>query len=495
MEGLRDQWRANARALPRSLRSPLVALLALAIAITGTAPAFAEDSAESAPSLDRSGPVGQVSTPEADSSDAVVVLLRPARSTSAEVLSHEDARGVIEDLLLETATAQATRAGHPGGTAGSGAVVTGSEAQTVLTGDQRERLRQYEAQLKAQREAADAQATANKALEEALAALAQAFSTNTCHMVPDGNGGPGTISCPLDDTSSPAPTPAPTELPSPAPGSTIILPVGEVTLSEPLVFLEGVTVRGAGMDQTTLVSTAPGAAVIDVSGTRLVLEDLAVEVRAVASGIVTGPRAQLVLSSVRLTGAKLDADRTGGAGLHLVGPAPGSTQEPTPGSAEEGATGAPAGQTSVELTDCVIEDNAWAGIVVSGEHRVSIESTTVQESGEVGILFLDSASGSVADSSVLDSPLGIGVAGQATPVLVDLTISGGTVGVQLEGASAATIERLVVGGTEQAGVIITGEATGSLTDVTCEELDFGIVVADTAAPTVTDLDCTVARGS
>lgn len=280
-----------------------------------------------------------------------------------------------------------------------------------------------------------------------------------------------------------------------AAGSTIILPVGEVTLSEPLVFLEGVTVRGAGMDQTTLVSTAPGAAVIDVSGTRLVLEDLAVEVRAVASGIVTGPRAQLVLSSVRLTGAKLDADRTGGAGLHLVGPAPGSTQEPPPGSAEEGATGAPAGQTSVELTDCVIEDNAWAGIVVSGEHRVSIESTTVQESGEVGILFLDSASGSVADSSVLDSPLGIGVAGQATPVLVDLTISGGTVGVQLEGASAATIERLVVGGTEQAGVIITGEATGSLTDVTCEELDFGIVVADTAAPTVTDLDCTVARGS
>ena len=286
-----------------------------------------------------------------------------------------------------------------------------------------------------------------------------------------------------------------------AAGSTIVLPAGDVELSEPLVFLEGVTVRGAGMEATTLASTAPGASLIDVSGARLVLENLAVEVRGAASGIVAGPNAQLVLTAVRVSGARLDDARTGGAGLHLVGAAPASEDEANgddPSQSGETSSGSTteSERTSVEVTDSVFTGNAWAGIVISGEHRVSIERATVGESGEVGILFLDSADGSVADSVVSASRLGIGVAGQARPVILDLTVSGGLVGVQLEGSSAATIQGLVLSDLEQAGIIVTGEATGSLTAVTCEALEFGLVIADTAAPTVGDLaDCTVARGS
>jgi hypothetical protein len=44
-------------------------------------------------------------------------------------------------------------------------------------------------------------------------------------------------------------------------------------------------------------------------------------------------------------------------------------------------------------------------------------------------------------------------------------------------------------------VIVGGTATGELVSVVCKDVDYAIVVTDTAAPTLTDNQCAPARGS
>ena len=56
------------------------------------------------------------------------------------------------------------------------------------------------------------------------------------------------------------------------------------------------------------------------------------------------------------------------------------------------------------------------------------------------------------------------------------------------------IEGATIAGSSRAAVIVGGTATGALARVVCEDVEFGIVVTDTAAPTLTDNECALARG-
>ncbi|MGM0386649.1 MAG: right-handed parallel beta-helix repeat-containing protein [Actinomycetota bacterium] len=266
-----------------------------------------------------------------------------------------------------------------------------------------------------------------------------------------------------------------------APGSTILLPARTTTIDTTLVLLDGVHLRGDGRNTTTLESTAPDAAIIVATDGLVELTGLTLSLTGdkPASGLVAGPSASIRLDSVRITGAPGGGDDgAGGAGIHM---------------SAEGDAGSGRG-TTLEVTDSAFEDNAWAGIVVGGGHRVSIEGATVSNNGEVGVLFLDSASGSVSNSTVTDNAVGMAATGQSVPTWLSTTITGGEIGVQLDANARVVLGEIRVSGSSSAAVIVGGEAMGAISQLSCVDVPYGIVVADTAAPTISGDDCPIARG-
>lgn len=264
-----------------------------------------------------------------------------------------------------------------------------------------------------------------------------------------------------------------------AQGTVVVLPAATFTLDTTLVVLAGVTIRGAGRDATTVTSTATGAAMLVATSDRVRVEALSFDLSGApsASGLVAGPSASLALDGVRIAGATTGADGLGGAGLYM---------------SAQGAEGSGRG-TTLEVTDSVFAHNAWAGVAVAGGHRVSIEKTSFVANGEIGIVFLDASSGSVGHSTFSGNGVGLAATGSATPTWLSSTITGGTVGAQLDGDSAPTIAGLDIGGATTAAVVFGGRSGGSISGTTCHDVGAGIVVSDSAAPTVSGGGCPLAR--
>ncbi|WP_137844708.1 right-handed parallel beta-helix repeat-containing protein [Microbacterium sp. 2FI] len=265
-----------------------------------------------------------------------------------------------------------------------------------------------------------------------------------------------------------------------AEGTTIVLPEGIIELDSTVVLLQGVTFRGAGRDATTIRSTAPEAALIVATASLVGLEDLTLELAGAdpASGLVAGPSASVALKGVRVTGAKAGEAGLGGAGVYL---------------SAEGDEGSGRG-TTLEITASVFDRNGWAGVAVAGGHRVSIEESAFTGNGEVGILFLDSSSGSVSASTFADNTVGLAATGAATPTWLSSTVTGGSVGLQMDAAAAPIVDGIRISGSGSAAVIYGGESGGSIANTSCEDVPFGIVVSDAAAPTLGENSCQLARG-
>lgn len=262
-------------------------------------------------------------------------------------------------------------------------------------------------------------------------------------------------------------------------GSTLLLSEGEWTVDRPLVLINGITLIGKGRGATTLTSSADEAAVLIATGEPVGLESLTLarDVTVPGSGIVAGGGANLELSDVSIEGGA-PGDTGGGAGVMLVG-------------GDEGAERV----TTFEATNIVVRNNGWAGIAVTGAHRVSIELASFADNGECGICFLGSSDGSVSAATFTGNKVGVAVAERATPTLLDLTVDGGEVGVQAGDSSGPIVDGATISDASRAAVIVGGEATGAFAEVVCKDVDFGIVVTDAAAPTLTDNDCALARGS
>ena len=80
-----------------------------------------------------------------------------------------------------------------------------------------------------------------------------------------------------------------------APGSTVALAAGEYAFTQPLVLLDGVTLRGAAKGTTVIRSSAPDAAVVVLTGARVDLADfsLVLDTTVSSSGVVAGPAASV----------------------------------------------------------------------------------------------------------------------------------------------------------------------------------------------------------
>lgn len=266
-----------------------------------------------------------------------------------------------------------------------------------------------------------------------------------------------------------------------AEGTTVVLPEGTFELDETLVLLAGITLRGGGRDVTTVRSTAADAGMIVATAGLIRVEGLTLEMTGEkpASGLVAGPSASVALTDVRVTGAMAGDDGAGGAGVYL---------------SAEGDQGSGRG-TTLEITDSAFENNAWAGVAVAGGHRVSIQSATFAGNGDVGIIFLDTASGSVDASTFTDNTVGLAATGTAAPTWLGSTVTGGSVGVQVDGSATPVVDGLRISGSSSAAVIFGARSAGSISGTTCENVPYGILIADTSAPTVGQNSCTIARGA
>ncbi len=264
-----------------------------------------------------------------------------------------------------------------------------------------------------------------------------------------------------------------------APGSTVALAAGEYAFTQPLVLLDGVTLRGAAKGTTVIRSSAPDAAVVVLTGARVDLADfsLVLDTTVSSSGVVAGPAASVALTRVRISGAHIGADGLGGAGVQMSG---------------TGTEGAGRG-TTLEVTDSDLDHNGWTGIAVGGGHRVSVLRTQVTANGQCGVCFFGAASGSVQESTFTDNAVALGAAESAAPTWLGNVVTGGSVGAQLDGNAAATIDGLLVTGATKASIIFSGHSAGAISGATCRTSPYGIVVSDSATPTIGTITCPVAR--
>jgi hypothetical protein len=266
-----------------------------------------------------------------------------------------------------------------------------------------------------------------------------------------------------------------------ASGSTIVLPKGITTLDATLVLLDGIALRGAGRDASVLRSGATEAAVLIAATGRVRFSDLSLQLVGTrpASGIVAGPQASVALTRVRVSGAKAGSDGTGGAGVYMSGRDAGRVRP----------------DTTLEITDTELSGNGWAGLAVTGDGRVSIESATIAGNTRAGLVFLDHTSGSVAHSTLQGNGLGVAITGHATPTLASNIVTGGSVGVQVDASAAPVITGLRVTGTRKAAVIASGSARGWIGEVSCPGAPYGIVVSGAAAPTLKSNTCPLQAGA
>lgn len=265
------------------------------------------------------------------------------------------------------------------------------------------------------------------------------------------------------------------------PGATVQLSAGEYVVDETLTLLRGVKLVGAGRDATTLRSSAAEGTVLVLTADDVTLEALTLT-RGDAPGSVVSaaPTASLSVVDARISGARSVPEGGGGVGVLMSAGAGGQL----------GATR----RTTLRMSGSELVDNAVAGLVVAGEHRVDVAGSSFVRDGTCGVCFLDTADGVLADSAFDGSSAGVVVSGSARPVIRGGSVAGGEVGLQVLEGAAPDFDGVAVRGSSRAAVLFGDRATGSARRLTCSEVPYGIVVGPQAAPTLEDNDCQLARG-
>lgn len=283
-------------------------------------------------------------------------------------------------------------------------------------------------------------------------------------------------------------------------GSTILLRPGTFRLTEPLVLLRPISLRGAGRGATRLVSTAPGAAVLVLAPGRTALEDLTVRHEGTETASVVVVRAGAArLASVRITGGTAPADTPGGFGLVL------RSTPSTPTGADRSAT---------VVTDSLVAGNRAGGIAIAGSEAPTVHSTTVRDNGGCGVCYLQRAAGILVDSRLEANGVGVELAGRAGPTLrantvagsgevgilytrraagraVDNAVSGSRLGIQIAGHARPELDGNRITDIGEAAVVVAGSGRGTVTGTACPDAPAGIVLLDDAAPALDGNDCAV----
>jgi hypothetical protein len=234
-------------------------------------------------------------------------------------------------------------------------------------------------------------------------------------------------------------------------GSVVRLPAGEVRVDEPVVLLQDIRLVGEGRDDTRIVSSARGAAVVLTAPGTAAFEDLSVAHEGDSSASLLLARSgTMKLHGVHLTGASLggrspsdrpDDPLIGGSGIVLDG------------------------GDELSVTASQITDNDVAGVLVSGSARPALSDVTITGSDTCGMCFLGGAAGTVTSSTISDNGVGVLVTDRAAPTFEATRISDNTrAGVVAQERSHPVLRDVVLASNGPQGVAAFGTASPSLLD-------------------------------
>ena len=152
-------------------------------------------------------------------------------------------------------------------------------------------------------------------------------------------------------------------------GSTIELSAGEFIVVQTLEVDKPLTINGAGIEQTRILSEAPSASLNYSGEGRFTLQDLTIMHRGdFAADIITVRSGELDLANCRLQGARPSAEANYGAGLFVLN------------------------ESVVHTSNCEINDNGGVGVQVIHDAQITLQDSIISGNG-AGILFDGNSSG------------------------------------------------------------------------------------------------------
>jgi parallel beta-helix repeat protein len=180
------------------------------------------------------------------------------------------------------------------------------------------------------------------------------------------------------------------------PGDVIEIAAGVYTLDEPLIIDKSLRIRGAGREQTRILSWAEGFALKFTGDAQWTLHGVTVEHTGNRpANVVVVDSGMIRIERCSMRGGVWDqAQKRGGDGILLTGTARGIVKE------------------------CVCSGNGLHGIEVLGQAQPVLEQNTCDNNKQAGIAYFDNAAGSAKNNTCRGNGYhGIQVNGQAQPVL------------------------------------------------------------------------------
>ncbi len=247
-------------------------------------------------------------------------------------------------------------------------------------------------------------------------------------------------------------------------GATVLLAAGSHDLRGGLSLDQAVTLRGAGIDATELTATA-GAAVLRLRATAGVtaLSDLTLRWagdEGIAGDVLRVEAGEVRLARCRFTGGRL-VEGEGGAGVRLLATAQATISDSrSDGNGGCGILFQDSAGGTVRAVTC--RGNAGDGLALFDQAAPLLEQNVCEENGEAGIAYAGEAQGTASGNTCQGNTLyGIWVGQQAAPAL----------------------EQNRCTANQDSGIAYFGEAHGTATANVCQgNGKHGIAIDNDAAP-------------
>jgi parallel beta-helix repeat protein len=269
----------------------------------------------------------------------------------------------------------------------------------------------------------------------------------------------------------------------------IELGAGTFYLEDPLDIRRPITLVGAGMDETEIVSEGEYLVRFNGAGP-FVVEDITFRHEGRdAADVVMVRDGEISFTRCRFTGAIYDEDEDfGGVGLRLEGDTTGSVQ------------------------DCEVVEN-MVGIALADNSEPTLEGNAVTDNEGFGIAYWDRTGGVARGNDCSWNGSGIGVGSRAEPLLEENTCTnntydgiwyygygGGTAsrnecsengydGIGAGDLAQPTLEENICQDNAEVGIAFFDESGGVARGNECSGSLYGIYVAATADPDLVDNDC------
>lgn len=303
--------------------------------------------------------------------------------------------------------------------------------------------------------------TAEGPIAQAVLARLTANLTGTVGTEPSVTAGPG------DDLRQVVATAAP--------GAIVYLDAGDYPLPVTLVLLDAVTLVGEGREATRLISTAPEVAVLVMTPDLVGLRDLTVQRDAdvPGSGIVTSGGPTLRLEGLTIAGARLAEAAGGGAGLDLTGSENGTGPGRTTAEitdvrfTDNGWAGISlsSGQR-VSVQNSEFTKNGECGACFLGAAEGSITDSRFRDNG-VGVAIVGTSVPVIRGNRISGGEVGVQVGGEAQPTVDDNRISKAKRAAVIYTDTAGGVLRNTICADVEIGIALAKDALPSLMDNDC----------------------------